>query len=321
MCLLGVASLSAQAGEPAPTGEDDPALKAMIFRAFPEGLSYSRIVRDVGADARAEVERRLPFKVHFDELGPHTLFVAFRAKRPIGLVYLRSEVAEWGLVDIAWALDLDLRVVRFQFLRGRHRHLEGLANSPFARDLVGRDFAGVSGLLRDGASVHVQEGAKELANTVLRSCAKALLVTDTVWREEVEKLQDQAIGFGAFPAAVRLSRLSGKFDLAAGDVQQHVVVKVIDAHGAGTDRLGAVVHTETQLDGRDVELRWVLDPDRTITQLTATHVTESTQWSLAFAGLKGRRLSELPDDGNPLLPLAQGLGALLTELAAGRRSR
>ena len=43
---------------------------------FPEATSFRSIVRTVDEAARSEVAERLPFSLHFNELGRHTLYVA-----------------------------------------------------------------------------------------------------------------------------------------------------------------------------------------------------------------------------------------------------
>ena len=53
-----------------------------IYRLFPKATSYRSIVRTVGKDARREVGARLPFNLHFNELGRHTLYVPMRGDEP-----------------------------------------------------------------------------------------------------------------------------------------------------------------------------------------------------------------------------------------------
>ena len=295
------------------------AADAMIFRAFPEADSYRRIVRDVDQQARTAIERDLPFKVHFDELGPHTLFVAFRGRQPVGLLYLRSEEAEWGLTEIAWAVTLDMRVLGFQFLRGRGRHLRGLEGSAFARQLVGCDQPHLVDLLTRQTKADpaiVPMGAEELAKTVLRSGIKALLVTDTVWRDEVAKLQDLAMGFDAFPAAERLHRTVLTFDLDGGDSLKSVIANVVRATGKGDSQLGAVVRTETKIGGDNVALRWVVDDHLRIVRIVPVRSWASDALRLACRELEGHLLVAPPEGGNTLRPVALSLGEVMAHVGA-----
>ena len=81
------------------------------IQEFAPGSSGHRsIVETVSGSARAKVSEKLPFTIHFNELGKHTLYVVLKDGRPDGLVHARSEKGKWGLVEIVWFFDLDLNV-------------------------------------------------------------------------------------------------------------------------------------------------------------------------------------------------------------------
>jgi len=296
---------------------ESPTTDSMVFTAFPEADSYRRIVRDVDQQARTTIERALPFKVHFDELGPHTLLVAFRGRQPVGLLYLRSEESEWGLTEIAWALSLDLRVLGFQFLRGRSRHIHELQSSGFAKLLVGRDLTQlVEVLAKEGKRDPnlVPAGAEDLARTMLRSGIKALLVTDTVWRDEIAKMQDLSMGFDVFPGAERFHRKVARFDLTSSDDPSKVSANIVRATGKGNSHLGSVVRTEAMVDGNDVVLRWIVDERFRIVRIVPAQSWANDALRLHCAELEGAPLSSPPAGKNPLSPLARRLGEVLANL-------
>lgn len=148
--LFAYAPAHAQTPPPAPAGEVQrkrAKLELIVFRAFPEADAYSGIKRDFTQSQRLAIEQQLPFKVHFNDLGKHDLLVTFRGRRPVGLVYCRSEEAEWGLTELAWHMTLGQRVVGFKFLRGRNRHIKSLELSSLATDLGGAGFPQVAKLL------------------------------------------------------------------------------------------------------------------------------------------------------------------------------
>src|SRR5690606_19331375 len=97
----------------------------------------------------------------------------------------------------------------------------------------------------DGLRDFVPEGARSFARTVLRSSAKALIVTETVWPEEVAKLHDQALGYATFPAAARFTRRTGSFELDGAERWRHVDVKAIHAYDASGTLLGSILSTVT----------------------------------------------------------------------------
>jgi hypothetical protein len=309
---------------PAQSGSGRASADAMIYHAFPEADSYRRIVRDVDQKARKEIERQLPFKVHFDELGAHTLFVAFRGRRPVGLLYLRHEEAEWGLTEIAWALTLDLHVLGFQFQRGRSLHMQQLESSGFQKQLVGVNLAELTERIAGPVSIdsqHVPEGAADLARLVMRSGAKALLVTDTVWRDEIVKLQDLGMGYDAFPTAERFHRQKVQFEIDDDDARQNVSVSIVRATGNGDAMLGAVARTESRIGSSPLVLRWVIDRDLRVLRIVPAQSWPSDQLRIACRELEGQPLTTLATGGGPLRPLASGLGEVMLHRNAPRGAK
>lgn len=303
---------------------DRTVAEAALFRAFPEADAYSCIRRDVDQAARIAIEQRLPFKVHFNELGEHELLVAFRGRRPVGLVYLRTEEAEWGLVDIAWHLTLDLRLLDFEYVRGRNRHQRALEQSPLARDLNGANFDAVTTLLArrtDAGQLQRKEGADALAVTTLRSAAKTLAVVEIVWAEEIEKLHDQATGYDLFPAAARFTRRSGAFDLDSGRGQQRVAVKVIYAYDLGDTLLGCVIWTESAAGGEPLAIRWVVDRELRVIKALPSPEARNVALRAACTSLDGQLLTAPTGADERLVPLARGIGTVVQRLMARRPAR
>ena len=57
-------------------------------------------------------------------------------------IYVRSEESEWGLIEIAWYLTLDLRIHGFKFQRCRNRYRTVLQQEFAGLESVGQiDFA------------------------------------------------------------------------------------------------------------------------------------------------------------------------------------
>ena len=63
----------------------DPA--KMIYEFYPEATSYKSIVRTVDDQVRQTVGSELPFSIHFNELGKHTLYVPIKDSKPLGVVH------------------------------------------------------------------------------------------------------------------------------------------------------------------------------------------------------------------------------------------
>ena len=169
-----------------------------IYELYPEADSYRSIVRKVDRSIREVVGERLPFTLHPNELGTHTLYCAMgKDGAPIGLIHVRSEKGEWGLSEIAWSLDFDLRIRDFRFQRCRSRHAKHLEGSEFVDQLRYQDLETLRSFLdEDGDSLRhddltVKPGAEELATMVLHSALKTIVVTELVWGEDLQQLRMQ----------------------------------------------------------------------------------------------------------------------------------
>ncbi len=168
-----------------------------IFSLFPEGDSYRSVVHDISKEEISErIAKDLGTPLHFSELGKHTVYVVYKGEAPIGLVHARPELGKWGIVEIAWALDLDLTIKDFAFMRCRDRSKKIFQGESAAREIFlhenidslrGKMVQGSFAL--DNTKVSVPDHAAELANTLLLNALKTLVVTDVAWGEEIAKLK------------------------------------------------------------------------------------------------------------------------------------
>ena len=162
-----------------------------IYKLFPEADNHVSIVREVSDEARQEVGRRLPFTLHSTELGTHTVYVVKREGKAEGVVHVRSERSDWGLVEVAWALDAELRIRGFEIQRCRSRERKAVESAAFSSQLIGasssdllRTMVGADGTIRRDA-LDVPPKAKKLAAALVRNGLKTLEVTPVVWGEDL----------------------------------------------------------------------------------------------------------------------------------------
>ena len=186
-----------------------------IEKLFPDSTSHKSVIKVVGEEQRKNVSRLLPPNtLHFSELGQHTLYVVFNKRKPLGYLHVRSEASEWGLVEIAWALSTDLRVVDFHLQRCRSRAKSHIEAPAFKNQLAGLSFAEMKSLLSaDGKTLQkdrlrVAEAGVPLAEVVIRCALKTMLVTEQVWSEEVKTYGTLARTLEAFGQASTLSAIS-----------------------------------------------------------------------------------------------------------------
>lgn len=322
---FAIAPAGAQQQAPRPAGETKRAnqkIERIVFSAFPEADAYSSISRDIKQKHRNQIEKRLPFKVHFNEIGKHSLLVAFRGRRPVGFVYCRTEEAEWGLITIAWHMTLDQRVIGFQFLRGRNRHIKTLGRSRFATDLGGASFDQVAQLLaKHDKKTHSQKDKSltSIERTTLRSGAKALAVIESVWADQVESLRDQATGFDLFPTATRFTRRLAEFDFDKAGERQQIDTKVLYAYDGDGMFLGCVAWTRGTKGIEQNPFRWAIDRNLRVLAAQPTEKQRNIELRKACSQMKGRSLKQRATKSQQLSQLAAALGMQIVHLT--RRSK
>jgi hypothetical protein len=167
---------------------------AQIAQLYPQKTNQLSIVKTVDANTRTQVKLALPSNdLHFSELGKHTLYVAMKNTEALGYVHVRSEQSKWGLVEIIWALDKNLRIKDFTFQRCRSPKRELIDNENFKNIFIGKNYEELKTLLSsDGVNANKiltdkAKNAPKLASVVLRCALKTLLITDILWGKELEK--------------------------------------------------------------------------------------------------------------------------------------
>jgi len=303
--------------------------KQSVFQGFPEADGFRAIVREVGGDERGIVDADLPFTVHFNELGEHTLYVALRRDRPIGIVHTRSEESPYGLVEIIWFLTLELKVKSFRFQRCRSPRGEPLERSQFAESLIGRDFTALATLLtQKGDLVETVRGVpkrgRQLARTVVRSALKTIVVTNSVWTGQLEGLRDLDLAMVSYPEARTARPLGFARDKPSPFERDHKplfitslrAVRGVDGRG---QLLGTAVRTHVNLQRRPLELVWSLGSDGRIADVACL-----PRWPSAATGADFRRLvgrtQDSPTPVNRAEQIAAELLLLVSELQErGRR--
>jgi hypothetical protein len=181
-----------------------------INAMYPDADTHKSVVRTIGPEVRDDIAERLPFTLHFNELGKHTLYIVQRDGQPLGFIHARSEPGRWGLVELVWSLTPDLHVRDFRFQRCRAPSCASLKSPEFVSQLAGRDLDGLLALLEpDGdafrpGAITIPEGGDELALAIVRSAAKTIAVTRSAWPGTVSRVQAWQVAKQRFPVVVAL---------------------------------------------------------------------------------------------------------------------
>jgi len=187
------------AGEIAPTYADAPYCSLrdpsqQIYDMYPTATGYRSVVRDINNETQVAVDKQIPFPLHQGELGQHTLYVPVDGSDPLGYIQIRSELTEWGLAEIVWALNIQREVVDFRFQRCRGNACKSVLESGLWELLQGLDQAALVALLDDQGQLQepltatMNEDERMLASVVTRSAIKVIAVIESGWPTTVREL-------------------------------------------------------------------------------------------------------------------------------------
>ena len=275
-----------------------------IYELFPEAANYRSIVKVVGNDARAAIAANLPLDLHFNELGKHTIYAALKGDLPIGLVHARSESDRWGLTEVVWALDLDLRIVDFRFQRCRNPTRRLLEDSGFRSQLQGKSYPEIRGMLSDDAehfragSYNPSEDIADLALVVIRSALKTILVTATVWENELRSMRVQAMVAQYFGRSHQLEAMPVPYTPElVNELNRHLLEE-----STGVDRDNLSMHRIRSSDGTvlgflmdspwrsgttEVRLQWALSDSGRVLGVVAHDVDVEPEILNSLVRLRG----------------------------------
>ena len=228
----------------------------VLYEAYPDADGHRSIIRTVTVEDRTAIGEILPFTIHFDELGRHTLYVTVQEGLPLGMLHVRSERGRYGLTEIAWSLNLDGQITDVAFQRCRDGELRAALTDQLRAKLIGADVPMLLRLLDE-------EGWSEEAQVLIRSAAKTATVTLIVWEEDLLPTRAEAKAAIAWseidpvltPQPLDRSRLSSNAGLDTESIRVWTVTRAVGAH------LGTFVRALWNLDGHRAELWWQMDRD------------------------------------------------------------
>jgi len=156
-----------------------------IQTMYPGFTGYTSEVRELKPSvAKSFIDRSgLPISVHAKEIGKHTLFYVQEGPSTTGLVHVRSEPGRWGLIEIAWSLDINGEIKDFMFQRCRGGDCKNAETPAVKNWLRGLNVQSIGNLFDDDGSVitpqlPIQDAFFEV---LVKSAAKTLILTQAFW--------------------------------------------------------------------------------------------------------------------------------------------
>ena len=165
-----------------------------IYDMYPTATGYRSVVREINNETQVAVGQQIPFPLLQGELGQHTLYVPVEGDDPLGYIQIRSELTEWGLAEIVWALNTQREVVDFRFQRCRGRACNSVLDKGLQELLQGLDQSALIALLDDNGELQhevtasMSEDERVLAGVVTRSAIKVIAVIESGWSSTVQEL-------------------------------------------------------------------------------------------------------------------------------------
>jgi hypothetical protein len=163
----------------------------IIQEFFDSGSVYRSYQRTISRDIAARCSQQADVAFDPREFGKHTLYAVSEGQTLVGYVMARTEVADYGLAEIVWKLDPQLRIQGFAFQRCRSPHLKALLESGLDQKLAGstleeliamRQEARFENLMR---SLSLKPEGEVLLRAVLNSAIKTILLTQVAFAEDV----------------------------------------------------------------------------------------------------------------------------------------
>lgn len=176
---------------------------AFVKDFFPESTSHRSFVRNISPEIARRIQERSGVPFDPREFGNHTLYAAFRGDQLIGLLQAHSEVVDWGVAEVVWATDAELKLAGFGFQRCRSPQRKKVLDAKVQEVFKGwseadlrKRSADVDAILREAK---LAPGSRKLVEGVVKGAMKMLAMVNTVWPEELAALRKRQ---PLIPAAV-----------------------------------------------------------------------------------------------------------------------
>ena len=272
----------------------------------PQYDKHVSLVRTISMQSRAKILDEVPFPIHFDELGQHTLYVVLGSEKEVlGYVHVRSESFSWGLVRIAWMLDMNLDITGYRFQRCRSPHRAELESEATAKQLIAKSPKELAAMLSpDGealraGTVTISEEASELMHVMVRSAIKTRVVTGIVWEREVGSVKAASLALEHLSGHARVEETKDLYDskgraaLEASGLGESIgfdrpTVLSWNAQRKDRERAGAVFRTPWSAGDMRAKLWWVLGPEGEILAVEDPERSLEPAALSSFQGLVGR---------------------------------
>ena len=170
-----------------------------IDAMFPEADSKKSAVGKIDRAVYDKVTERLgSFTLYFSELGRHTMYVPQKGGKALGLVHSRAVESKYGLLEVVWAFDTDLKVKDFSIQRCRSRSSRKLVTDDFRAQFKGKGFDDLKTMISADAKslaggIKAPAGTEALVVALIKNCLKTIAVSEEAWAEDLAKIRSETL--------------------------------------------------------------------------------------------------------------------------------
>ncbi len=282
-----------------------------IKHLFPESSNHQSVVRAINSEMREQISQYLPFTLHFNELGKHTLYIAQLNKEDIGYVHVRSELTQWGIVELAWALNPDLTIRNVNFQRCRIPGCEDKYLIDVLDATAGKSYNELLSLINsDGTQLkdNITGKYKDTSPIVLaaiKSALKTISVTSITWKNEISKISQHKLlqqyfpetkQFSFIPITISSERVSS-LDLKLGGSGSMIVRDSIQAFQVKSGNMDKGIIVSASLNDASYHgiLNLLFDSNGQVLSINSIPEWPNDEVSQAFKELQGEKFIDAED--------------------------
>ncbi len=168
----------------------------IIQEIFPSATGFRSHLRKVTPEHARTLKLELPIEFDSREFTTHTMYAVHQKDTLLGYVQSRTEESDWGLAEIIWILDADLKLATFRFQRCRSRWKSEIETGALQQALKGLseddllelwESKGAKGLIQE---LSLPSKSEKLVGAVMRSGFKALGLARVVWGQDIASIQE-----------------------------------------------------------------------------------------------------------------------------------
>jgi hypothetical protein len=275
-----------------------------INMLYPNASHHRSITREVDRNSRDAVSKRLPFTLLFNELGKHTLYVVMDKKMPLGFIHARSELSDFGLIEIVWAINADMTIKDSYFQRCRNKKCRDAVFIAEIKSLINnKTFDELNTLIKqessqDSALNEPSDFTKtnaRLTQAIIKSALKTIAVTETVWAEDISSARREKLIYSQFGNKKNISIT------AMPPLQSHEKITfnmvhptTIRAYQVASSKrtLATIVYAQWDQYGYSGAFNWLFSNDGTVLNIQPNQPWPNNEIAHEFAQTLGKNISD-----------------------------